>query len=305
MKRIAMLVAVLLLAATFLLPQEFKGKGRLLGSVTDEQGVPVEGVRVKYLSVKAQAGFENVSDKDGKWVAAWIRGGTWNIDFEKFGFEPKKISVEVQEFQRNPEVKVVLKKAAGLILTEDLKTLLTKGNALFDEKKYDEARAVYEDVLSKYPDAYVMYRNVGNCWFAQEKYDLAEQSYLKILEKEPKNAEAIILIGNTYANRGDTPKALEWYGRLEFDKIDDPVVLYNVGANYYNSGKFEDALKYYRKATEINQAFPDGLYQLGLTLLNLQNNAEAVATFEAYLKIDPDSERAGQVRGFLDYLKKK
>ena len=150
-----------------------------------------------------------------------------------------------------------------------------------------------------------MHRNVGNCWFAQEKYDLAEQSYLKVLEKDPKNADATILVGNTYANRGDTPKALEWYGKLEFDKIDDPVVLFNVGANYYNSGKFEDALKYYRKATEINKEFPDALYQLGLTLLNLQNNAEAVAAFETYLKIDADSERAGQVRGFLDYLKKK
>jgi tetratricopeptide (TPR) repeat protein len=305
MKRIALFVAVLLLVATFLLPQEYKGKGRLVGSVTDEQGVPIEGVRVKYFSVKAQGGSENVSDKDGKWVAAWIRGGSWNIDFEKFGFEPKKISVEVQEFQRNPEVKVVMKKAAGLILTEDLKSLLTKGNALFDEKKYDEARGVFEEILVKYPDAYIMHRNVGNCWFAQEKYDMAEQSYLKVLEKDPKNADAMILIGNTYANRGDTPKALEWYGKLEFDKIDDPIVLYNVGANYYNSGKFEDALKYYRKATEIQKDFPDGLYQLGLTLLNLQNNAEAVAAFEAYLKIDVDSERAGQVRSFLDYLKKK
>lgn len=305
MKRIALLVAVLIVAAVFLFPQEFKGKGRLPGTVSDEQGAPIEGVRVKYFSVKAQGGFESVSDKDGKWVAAWIRGGTWNIDFEKFGYEPKKISVEVQEFQRNPEVKVVLKKAAGLILTEDLKALLTKGNTLFDEKKYDEARAVFEEILQKYPDAYIMHRNVGNCWFAQEKYDLAEQSYLKVLEKDPKNADATILVGNTYANRGDTPKALEWYGKLEFDKIDDPVVLFNVGANYYNSGKFEDALKYYRKATEINKEFPDALYQLGLTLLNLQNNAEAVAAFETYLKIDPDSERAGQVRGFLDYLKKK
>lgn len=305
MKRVVLLVAALLLIAAVLLPQEHKGKGRLIGSVTNEQGAPLEGVRVKYFSVRTQSGFENVSDKEGKWVAAWIRGGGWNIDFEKFGYEPKKISVEVQEFQRNPEVKVVMKKASGLVLTEDLKALLTKGNGLFDEKKYDEARAVYEEILQKYPDAYIMHRNVGNCWFAQEKYDLAEQSYLKVLEKDAKNADAMILIGNTYANRGDTAKALEWYGRLELDKIDDPVVLYNVGANYYNSGKFEDALKYYRKATEIQKDFPDGLYQLGLTLLNLQKNDEAVAAFETYLKVDADSERAGQVRGFLDYLKKK
>jgi hypothetical protein len=32
---------------------------------------------------------------------------------------------------------------------------------------------------------------------------------------------------------------------------------------------------------------------------------KAIATFEKYLKVDPDSERAALVKGFLDYLKKK
>jgi Tfp pilus assembly protein PilF len=49
----------------------------------------------------------------------------------------------------------------------------------------------------------------------------------------------------------------------------------------------------------------DALYQLGLTYLNLQKNAEAIATFESYLKIDADSPRASQVVGFLEFLKKK
>jgi len=49
----------------------------------------------------------------------------------------------------------------------------------------------------------------------------------------------------------------------------------------------------------------DALYQLGLTYLNLQRNAEAVAAFEEYLKIDAESERSAQVKGFLEYLKKK
>jgi len=49
----------------------------------------------------------------------------------------------------------------------------------------------------------------------------------------------------------------------------------------------------------------DALYQLGLTYLNLQKNAEAIAAFEDYLKIDADSERAALVKGFLEYLRKK
>ena len=44
---------------------------------------------------------------------------------------------------------------------------------------------------------------------------------------------------------------------------------------------------------------------MGLTYVNLQKTVEALAAFEAYLKVDPDSSRADQVRGFIEYLKKK
>jgi hypothetical protein len=32
---------------------------------------------------------------------------------------------------------------------------------------------------------------------------------------------------------------------------------------------------------------------------------EAIGVFEEYLKHDPDSERAGQVKGFIEFLKTK
>ncbi len=304
MRKLSFLLIVLVALSFFLYPQEYKGKGRQIGYVFDDQGAPLEGVTVKLFSLKAQQGFETKTDKEGKWVAFGIVGGGWNVDFEKFGFMPKKIAIEVNEWQRNPEVRLNLKKAEGLVVTEELKDMLIKGNELFDAKKYDEAAAAYQEILVKFPDAFIINKNIGNCYFAQEKYDEAESSYQKILEKNPSNAEAILLIGNCYANRGQTEKALEWYGKIDFEKIDDPVVLYNVGTNYYNNSKFEEALKYYRKAVELQKDFTDGLYQLGLTYLAMNNQPEAIATFENYLKVDPDSTRSGQVKGFLEYLKK-
>ncbi len=299
---ISMTLCVLSLAV---FPQDYKGKGRQLGYVFDEQGAPLEGVTVKLFSLKVQQGFEVSTDKDGKWVAFGIGGGTWNVDFERPGYAPRKISIQVNEWQRNPEIKINLKKAEGLILTDELRQMLNAGNELFEAEKYEEAAAAYKAIVEKFVEAYIINKNIGNCYFALEKYDEAEAYYLKILEQEPQNAEAMMLIGNCYANRGQADKAVEWYGKIEFDKIDDPIVLYNVGTSFYNNSKFEDALKYYKKATEQQTDFTDGLYQLGLTYLNLQKNAEAVAAFEAYLKADKDSPRAGQVQSFLDYLKKK
>lgn len=285
--------------------QDYKGKGRVIGYVYDPTGQPLEGVSVKFFSTKVEQGFEITTDKKGKWVAFGIIGGGWNVDFEKVGYLPKKIAIQVDEWKRNPDINVTLEKAEGLILTDELKDELNKGNQLFEGEKYGEAIAVFQAMIEKYPDAYILNKNIGNCYFAQEQYDLAEQYYQKILDREPANVEAILLIGNCYANRGQNEKALEWYGKIEFEKIDDPIVLYNVGTNYYNSSKFEEALRYYRKATEIQKDFLDALYQLGLTYLTLGNYQESINTFENYIKLDANSERAGQVRGFLEFLKKK
>lgn len=305
MKKIVLIAGVILIASVFLAAQDYKGKARVTGYVTDEQGKPIESVRVKLFSIKAGQGFELKTDKDGKWVAAWLRGGDWNLDFDKIGYEPRKISVNLNENKKNPDILLSLKKVEGLVITDDIKDMLTKGNELFDQKKYDEAMAVFQKIVAEYPDVYPIFRSIGNCYFAQEKYDLAEQNYMKVLEKDPKNVDAILMIGNCYTNRGDSAKALEWYGKVDFEKIEDPVVLYNLGLNYFSNNKYEDAVKCFQRAVEKQKDFTDGIYQLGLTYTNLQKNAEAIATFESYLKIDPDSPRATQVKAFLEVLRKK
>ncbi len=307
MNRRALVAGLLMVfaATAFLGAQDWKGKGRLGGRVLDQAGAPLEGVLVKLFSLKAQGGVEVRTDKSGKWMAAWIRSGSWNLDFEKLGYAPKKLSVEISEAKKNPDIEIAMDKIEGLVLTNEIKDLLTKGNDLYDKSDYPGALAVYQEILAKYPDAYPIQMNVGNSYFAQEKYDLAEASYLKLLEKDPQNVDGIIAVGNCYANRGDVAKAQEWYGKIAFEKIEDPTVLYNLGTTYYNNAKFEDALKFYQKAVEKQKDSGDAFYQLGLTYLNLQKNAEAIGAFEAYLKIDAESQRAGQVKSFLEYLKKK
>jgi len=285
--------------------QAYKGKGRVVGYVFDEEGNPLEGVTVKLFSHRAQAGFEVKTDANGKWVAAWIRGGGWDIDFEKVGYAPKKISLQVKEYGRNPEVKVTMKKIAGLVITDELKDLLTEGNQLYNAGKYQEAIAIYQQILEQFPDAYIINKNIGNAYFQMEDYDKAEEYYKKVLEKDPNNNDAKMLIGNCYVNRGENRKALEWYNQIAFDEIDDPIVLYNIGTNYYNLGKYEEALRYYKKAVEIQPDFLDGLYQLGLAYLTTQKYPESIAAFEKYLKLDSESGRAEQVKNFLTFLKTK
>jgi tetratricopeptide (TPR) repeat protein len=286
------------------LAQGYKGQGRVSGIVTDEGGKPLEGVTVKLLSVKAQSGFETKTNAEGEWKALYVRGGTWEIDFEKEVYLPKKISVDIKEHDRNPRIEIRLVKMEGFVISESLKARVNEGNQLFDAQKYEEAAQVFERIVAEDPNALILNKNIGNCYFQLQKYDLAEQSYLKVLEKEPENAEIMMLIGNTYSNRGDQAKALEWYGKIDIQKITDPTALFNIASSFFSQSSFAEALKYSRRAVEIKPDSTDALYLTGLICLNLGSKAEAIDAFEGYLKLDADSERARQVRSFLEILKK-
>lgn len=255
MKKAGLLLFMVFLIGILGFSQDYKGKGRIIGYVFDEQGQPLEGVKVKLFSTRSQSGFDVKTDTGGRWIASWIRGGAWDVYFEKIGYMTEKGSIDIKEYSRNLEVRVNLKKVEGLVITDELKTALDEGNNLFQEGRYEKAIGVYAKILEEFPDTYIINKNIGNCYFRMENYDEAKKYYVKVLEKDPKNNEIILLIGNSYANRGQNDKALEWYNKIDFEEIDDPTVLYNIGTNYYNLSKFAEALKYYKKAVEIQNDF--------------------------------------------------
>lgn len=304
MKKAGIIIACVLCATGVLLAQDYKGKGRLNGIVVDQEGKPIPEVTIKAYSVEYKGGFSVKSEKDGKWVVPWIRIGNWDLDFYKVGYEPFKTSAYVQELTRNPDMKIVMKKMEGIALTDELKNMLVAANKLFDEKKFDEAMAGYNQILTKFPEVYIIWRNIGNCYFVQEKYDQAEEAYKKVLEKNAEDTDALLGIGNCYFNRNQPDKASEYYNKIQFEKIYDPAVLFNIGLNYFKSSKMEDAVRYFKRSTEVDKNFEDGYYQLGLTYTNMMQKADAIAVFEQFLKLFPDSPRKDQVKAFLDYLKK-
>ncbi len=304
MKRIILFSTIICLFSLSVLSQDYAGKARTGGKVTDEEGNPIEGVKVKLFCLKTESGLEKFTDSKGVWKASWIKGGTWHIDFEKIGYKPKNISTELSELTKNPQIPTILEKSEEALMTKSVKEDFDKGFILYEEGNYNEAIEVFNKVIEDYPDAYIVNMSIGDCCFQLEDYVQAEEYYLKVLEKEPENYDVMMNIGNCYSNRGDNEKALEWYKKIEIDNIKDPIVLYNIGTYFYNTSQVEDALVYYRKALELKEDFLDVIYQYGLAQLTLGNNTGALAEFEKYLKYDSESERATQVKGFIEYLKK-
>jgi len=304
MKRIILFSAIICLFSLSVLSQDYAGKARTGGIVTDEEGNPLEGVKVKLFCLKTESGFEKYTDIKGIWKASWIKGGTWYIDFEKVGYMPKNISTELSELQKNPEIPIILEKSEEVLMTKSVKEDFDNAYILYEEGNYNEAIELFKKVIEDYPDAFIVNMSVGDSYFNLEDYAKAEEYYLKVLENDPENHDVKVAIGNCYSNQGDNDKALEWYKKIEIENIKDPVVLYNIGTFFFNSSQVQDAVVYFKKALELKEDFLDVIYQLGLAYLSLRNKTAALAEFEKYLIYDSDSERAVQVEGFIEYLKK-
>lgn len=289
---------------------QVQGKARIRGIVIDgETGQPLTGVTVKLYNDSVAAYYLPfpVTDKDGKWGAYYIRTGRWELEFEKAGYAPQKLShvVSFTPGAREELLTVKLQRIRGLVVEQKIVEGVNRGNQLFAEKKYDEARAVFESILVENPDAYVLNKNIGNCYFAMENYDKAIEFYMKVYEKAPELPDILQAIASAYNNKGEKDKAAEWYQKIKVEDVQDLITAYNAGVSLYNSGHLAEAIVYFKKAIEIDREFADGYFQLGMASVAVNKVPEAIEAMKKFLELAPDSPQAPVAKSVLEALTKK
>lgn len=301
-KKIFLIAVIIVMLVTTWMPtmlfsQLTEGRGKMNGTVT-EVGTdkPLEGVTIKLFFPKANAYHTPApkTDAEGKWRITYIRGGLWNLDFIKDGYETKKISyfVDTRAGIAKKSIDVQLRKLEGPAAAKSILDEINKAAALITEKKFDQALIELQTIEKKFqgePGVEIVYLHMGNCYSHKGDYQKAIEFYLKTLEKFPNNTELILSIGNAYGNLNEFEKAMEWFNKLKVDDIGNTDTLYNIGVIAYNKGDFDRALLFFKKATEIDPEFAEGLYQLGMTYTALDNPKEAVEILKKFMEMDPKS----------------
>ena len=87
---------------------------------------------------------------------------------------------------------------------EDLKE---KGNALFKQKRYEDAIAFYNKAIKLNPNVEVLYSNRGTCRKCLKQYNDAIKDYKKALEINPKNTKNINRLASVYIITGNIGEA--------------------------------------------------------------------------------------------------
>jgi len=297
-QRAALLVLIVLMSASLAAAQGWRGMGRVSGKVTDEQGKPLAGVIVR-LNLPGAGGTETKTNTKGEWALAGIARGDWQVDFELAGYEIKRITVSILELQRIPPVEVTLKQD----INEIIRLAMIEGGELMNQQKYVEARAVYEKLLAKYPEAYRVEQYIARSYYAEKNYEEAVKHLRIAVEKDPSDQENKLRLGNILMDMGRVEEGRQVIASVDDTAVKDPAIYVNVGISLLNQNKANEALPYFEKAIVRFPSKGEAYYYRALVRLQKGDTEGTKADLTKFLELAPDAPEAPAARKALEQLK--
>ncbi|MBI2222426.1 MAG: tetratricopeptide repeat protein [Acidobacteria bacterium] len=303
----ALVLALVFAAASAAEAQAWRGMGRVAGKVVDESGKPIEGVVVKAaLPAAGNAGpSEGKTNRKGEWAFGGIARGSWALDFVKEGYETKSISISVSEVSRIPPMEIVMKKAAVVVDPNvEIKEQLTKAAGLLNEKKFAEARAIYEGLSAKYPEVKQFQPLIARAYYGEGNKEKAIEFLRAAAESDPENIEVRLLLGNTMVETGQAEEGRKILESIDESKVTDPTFYVNAGIEMINNGKQAQAVTWFDRAIARFPDHPDAYYYRGISRVALGNAAGAKEDLEKFVSIaPPDAPELATAKKILESLK--
>ncbi len=299
-------------AVAFASAQGGHGRGRLTGTVTDDDGNPIADARVVLRLVEAgdswykgwfrsqgsnrgdSAVFETRTDQRGDWVFNGLATALWEVRVSKGAFYGTGVrQVQVRQISNNPPVEIRLDRLeTGSYGIEP--DLLEGANAFYARGEFGKALVAFRSYLEKDPDAILIVLAVGVCLTELGRTEEAVKTFQGAVDSTSANpgdrelcARACSGLAESYLKLGDREQAIE-YWKLAVQKSDSSEIpAANLGEILFAEGKSREALEYFLVAAKIGPEQAALHYKLGLIYLNLSDYANARARFAKVIELEP------------------
>jgi len=301
--------------------------GQIKGKVVDQQGNPVDGVKITMYNQNTNRSLETKTNKKGEYIQVGLTPAKYKVTASKGELSDVK-EIDIHLDMANLDFKLAPGggAAGGSMSKEEAAKVRAKvdaANKAFSEGvdlsnagKNDEAIAKFNEVIAAMPACAECYSNIGTLKTKDKKFDEAEAAYKKAIEVKPEFAEAYNGLANLYnaEKKFDqaaeaSKKAMELSGGAAGAAGTagagggNAAAIFNQGVILWNAGKIPDAKAQFEQAVKLDPNMADAQYWLGMALVNGGDTAGAKPKFETYLKLAPTGQYADIAKSILATIK--
>jgi len=308
-------VAMCLLAIAVVAANAFAGaEGRMAGKIMDAvTKKPITSGTVLVVSTGARNFRQEFKiDKDGTYRLLVIDGTIpYQMTFSAPGYQPyeEKIKMRLGEvMQKDIELSPAASNTAAAAApaaadkggkADPSVVAFNEGAQLFNEQKYAEAQAKFQEAVTGKPDLIAGWEALARTSLQLKDYPKAIEAANKALAVDPDEADMYSVLFGAYTATGDKANAAEAKKKMPAN----PSVLFNDAAKLINANKDAEAEPLLKQAIAADDKFSQAYYELGMLYVRAQKNADAKTYLTKYLELDPNGKDAATAKEMLKYVK--
>ena len=303
-----------------------QGNGRVNGRVVDDDGNPLQGVRVTAANPESNPSeFESETSDDGRYSVLGLISGQWRFRAEcadacaeangsPYGYQAAEGTSPVRQSGNSPvdfalrRIRHPLAELLGEEATAgvDLVAVEASVNAADDAFRsgdFEAAATGYQAALDQLPQWTALILRLGNAHSRTANHEAAVAAYNQALELEPDNQEALqararVRMAAGTATDEDRAMLEEAASSLTASRED----LYNQGELAFAQGNTAEAAEWYEKAIAVDGNWAPPLFKRALVALNEGDIAAAKEFFQRVVDVAPDSTEGAQAQATLSAL---
>jgi predicted Zn-dependent protease len=302
---LVVIVPILLLVAGSAAAQP----GRVGGVVKDEKGEPIKGATITAENENIGSSFTATTDDKGRFTMIGLRAGNWRFIAQAPGFAAEGGQMAVRSGNPNPPISFTLRRtgpgwvgAMAGISAKDIQSELTAADALYNQKRWDEAIAAYRAIVNRTPVLSVVNLQIAAALRSKRDFDGAIAAYNALLTIDPRNEKATIGISLANLERGDVKAAEETLAKAAAAPTAGRDVFFSLAEVKNTQNNTDEAITWYQKASTSDPSWGKPIYKLGMLAMDRGDRQNAAKLFDRVIAVDPISPEAALAKASLDTL---
>jgi len=278
--------------------------GHIKGTVTDEQGQPLEGAVMKLHNTGKGGNFSVKTDKKGLYYKRSLPSGDYEFTLEKDGYKSVNDKFKVAA---GGDHKFDFKLAKGA--PEGAKEF-AQGFDAFNRGDNAAAAAFFEAALVKAPEMPEIHVNLAIAYLRLDRKTDAVNQLQEAVKLAPDQPRILFQLGGAYVEMKDFDKAREAFEQGLAKKPDltkDALALeatITLGAVYFAKGDLAKSIVSFEQALAARPGAPVPMLGLGKAYLSNGDTDKALQEFQKVIAAAPGTSEAKQAEAFVAGLKK-